>query len=241
MRYSVKKRKESSSYFLRNFLLTHLKPVPTKKYFLAVTEILARTNDARKTPTNPFEVFVQIRIIGFTLNWMMKSKQVKRNARRIVSQKQYHAWPSHQANVYLSCKLLINAYAETIKSLAFHWKISHYRLKRETNISLVSTQAWSAAPSPQSMFCICSWASFLLGWNKQLSTAITDQFVWVKSPVWVNKQWLVLDEEWQAVWAWTQAGERWACLSLLKWIPSVTSIINLCTSYSLYLPKNDTF
>lgn len=135
-----------------------------------------------KAYANPFEVFVQIMIIRFTLNWMMKSKQVRRNAWRIVSLKQYHAWPSHQANVYLSCKLLINAYAETIKSPGFNWRILCHGLKRETNISLVSSRAWSAASSPQSMFCICSWASLLSGWNKQLSSAITDQFVRVESP-----------------------------------------------------------
>lgn len=142
-------------------------------------ELLRKAN--AKNP-NPFEVLFKLWLSRFTLNWMMKSKQVKRNVWRTVSLKQYHAWPSYQANVYLSCKLLINTYAETIKSVGFHWKILHHWLKRETNISLVSSQAWSAAPRPQSMFCICSWVSLLSGWNKQLSSAITDQFVRVKSP-----------------------------------------------------------
>lgn len=90
------------------------------------------------------------------------------------------------------------------------------------------------------MFCICSWASLLSGWNKQLSTAITDQFVRVKSPTnprlhlhllpqhtaWVNKRRLGLDEEWQAAGApkvgWREAGP--VCLNLklgLRLIPCI--------------------
>lgn len=35
------------SDFERDSLLTHLKLVPTKKYFLSVTKILGKTNDAQ--------------------------------------------------------------------------------------------------------------------------------------------------------------------------------------------------
>lgn len=174
-------RKPAFMDFERDSFLPHLKLVPTK-YFLSDQNILGKTNNAQNQCANPFQVFVQIMIIRFTLNWMMKSIQVRRNAWRMLSLKQYHAWPNHQANVNLLCKLLINTYAETIKSPGFKWRILCHRLKRETNISLVSSQAWSAAPNPQSMFCICSWASLLSGWNKQLSSAITDQFVRVESP-----------------------------------------------------------
>lgn len=63
-----------------------------QKSFLSEFKILERTNNAR---ANPFEIYVQIMIIRFTMNWMMKSKQVRWNAWRIVLLKQYHAWPSY--------------------------------------------------------------------------------------------------------------------------------------------------
>lgn len=56
----MEKKNKVSSYFEKDSLPTQLKLLPTKYYFLAVTEFLGKANDAhthkKKTPANPFEV-----------------------------------------------------------------------------------------------------------------------------------------------------------------------------------------
>lgn len=76
-------------------------------------------------------------------NWMMKFKQVERGEftkNNVAEITPRMVRPTSLMHIYL-VNVETNEYAETIKSPSFHWKILHHGLKRETSISLVSSQA----------------------------------------------------------------------------------------------------